>query len=682
MLPQLPAEIIAEIFEYFQYDIKSIYSCVQVNRMWCKIAIPVLWRFPTQHKFLLSNNKFWSSISRIIISCLSDDSVKHIIRLYESNNLPFLQSRSSYSSSYPSSSLRPLFNYLLFWNTLTHSDINNIKKSIFLNVTSIHVDYIIEDELYRNFLSYGSRLKYLQLPYNIRLTKYPEAQYTLMNIQYLRCDANTSTNYYNELAIYCCTLKKLIIDIWGKDNEGLANFIKSQHSLQHFEIHSQIIQIYPLIADALCTQVDSLKYLRIVGNPCFKSSVIGRFKKLKTLSLENFNHHVEVLEDLKFPELENLDIICDTITSFEVYKEIIEGASPATRNDNNFDNDNEGLANFIKSQHSLQHFEIHSQIIQIYPLIADALCTQVDSLKYLRIVGNPCFKSSVIGRFKKLKTLSLENFNHHVEVLEDLKFPELENLDIICDTITSFEVYKEIIEGASPATRNDNNFDNGDDNNFINDDDNNNNNINDDNNTNTNNNNNNNNNKEDDGGLKRIYWSSLSKTVDFNPRVYVEFVINYCPNLWFISIYIKDNSLTELEVLLSNLKKLEGIEIQVDDKTDITKLFDILCIKSPSDLKFLIFVGNCEWMVLPEMLESFFLEWGKKRKNNNHNNHNNLKIYFQEDIIDSENYKIIKKYNKKGIIQVYVLNFDNIFQIEEIRNRFGYDDLSPTTFDE
>ncbi|CAG8551895.1 6469_t:CDS:2, partial [Diversispora eburnea] len=275
MLPQLPAEIIAEIFEYFQYDIKSIYSCVKVNRMWCKIAIPVLWRFPTQHKFLLSNNKFWSSISRIIISCLSDDSFKHIIRLYESNNLPFLQ-----------------------------------------------------NELYRNFLSYGSRLKYLQLPYNIRLTKYPEAQYTLMNLQYLRCDANTSANYYNELAIYCCTLKKLIIDIWGKDNEGLANFIKSQHSLQHFEIHSQIIQIYPLIADALCTQVDTLKYLRIVGNPCFKSSVIGRFQKLKTLSLENFNHHVEVLENLKFPELENLDIIYDTVTSFEVYKEIIEGAAP------------------------------------------------------------------------------------------------------------------------------------------------------------------------------------------------------------------------------------------------------------------------------------------------------------------------------------------------------------------
>ncbi|CAG8623722.1 11888_t:CDS:2, partial [Diversispora eburnea] len=164
-----------------------------------------------------------------------------------------------------------------------------------------------------------------------------------------------------------------------------------------------------------------------------------------------------------------------------------------------------------------------------------------------------------------------------------------------------------------------------------------------------------------------IYWSSLSETVDFNPRVYVEFVINYCPNLWFVSIYIKDNSLTELEVLLSNLKKLEGIEIQVDGKTDTTKLFDILCTKSPSILNYLIFVDNhCDWMVLPEMLESFFLEWGKKRKKNM------LKIYFQWDIIDVENYKIIKKYNQKGVIQEYAFDFDNIFQIEEIRNRFGY----------
>lgn len=556
-LSYFPADVLAEIFEHLQYDLKSIYSCVKVNRMWCKIATPILWRYPTQHEPRSKKGKFWPCISRTVLACLSGNSIKHTQKLYESNKniyLPFLQSRSP----------PPLFNYILFWKILTHSDIKNIKKTIFFWDTSIQADYI-EDELYRNFLSNGSRLKHFQLPSNVRLTKYPETQYTLMNLQYLRCDASISANYYNELAVHCCTLRKLCVDIWGKDNDGLANLIRSQNALQHFEIHSQIIQIYPMIADALSTQVESLKYLRIVGNPCFKSDVIGKFKKLKTLSLENFNHNVEILENLNFPELENLDIICDTVTSFKVYKGIIEGAASTTNNDpSNRSNRNNRNDRSNRSNRSDR---------------------------------NDC--SIRNSRNNNNAKTANDNDNHN---------------------------------GTAMISKGDNDNDNYGD------------------------------------GLKRIYWPSLFETVDLNPRVYIEFVINCCPNLWFVSICIKDNSLTELEVLLSNLRKLEGIEIQVDDKTDTAKLFEILSTRSPQDLRMLIFTDNYfDWVVSPELLDSFLLEWGKRRKN--------MKLYFQKDIIEGDSFRVIQKYNRKGVIQEYTLNFNNIFEIEEIRNRFGYNNL-------
>ncbi|GES93424.1 hypothetical protein GLOIN_2v1774203 [Rhizophagus clarus] len=46
MASYLPVECIREILEYLYDDTNSLYSCLLVNRNWCEITIPILWRNP------------------------------------------------------------------------------------------------------------------------------------------------------------------------------------------------------------------------------------------------------------------------------------------------------------------------------------------------------------------------------------------------------------------------------------------------------------------------------------------------------------------------------------------------------------------------------------------------------------------------------------------------------------
>ena len=39
-------ELANEIIQYFRDDYETLYSCILVNRLWCQIAIPLLWEDP------------------------------------------------------------------------------------------------------------------------------------------------------------------------------------------------------------------------------------------------------------------------------------------------------------------------------------------------------------------------------------------------------------------------------------------------------------------------------------------------------------------------------------------------------------------------------------------------------------------------------------------------------------
>ncbi|CAG8747652.1 34_t:CDS:1, partial [Dentiscutata heterogama] len=55
ILLNLPTDCLVEVLRHLKYDISSLYSCILVNRLWCKLSIPLLWYSPFE--FTRHNNK-------------------------------------------------------------------------------------------------------------------------------------------------------------------------------------------------------------------------------------------------------------------------------------------------------------------------------------------------------------------------------------------------------------------------------------------------------------------------------------------------------------------------------------------------------------------------------------------------------------------------------------------------
>src|SRR5437762_14157359 len=44
-------ELLHEVMQYLRNDFSTLHSCTLVNRLWCRLAIPLLWEDPFSMKF-------------------------------------------------------------------------------------------------------------------------------------------------------------------------------------------------------------------------------------------------------------------------------------------------------------------------------------------------------------------------------------------------------------------------------------------------------------------------------------------------------------------------------------------------------------------------------------------------------------------------------------------------------
>ena len=51
---QLPIDCLNEIFEHLENDKVTLYSCLLVNRFWCKTSVRILWRIIRNYNTLKS----------------------------------------------------------------------------------------------------------------------------------------------------------------------------------------------------------------------------------------------------------------------------------------------------------------------------------------------------------------------------------------------------------------------------------------------------------------------------------------------------------------------------------------------------------------------------------------------------------------------------------------------------
>ncbi|RGB32848.1 hypothetical protein C1646_743691 [Rhizophagus diaphanus] len=86
-------ELTEEIIQYFRKDFSTLYSCILINRLWCRLAIPLLWEDPFSKKYP-ENRHF----IEIYLSKLNED-VKTKLYIYGvNNNLVFSNTLFNYPS--------------------------------------------------------------------------------------------------------------------------------------------------------------------------------------------------------------------------------------------------------------------------------------------------------------------------------------------------------------------------------------------------------------------------------------------------------------------------------------------------------------------------------------------------------------------------------------------------------
>ncbi|POG67183.1 hypothetical protein GLOIN_2v1879318 [Rhizophagus irregularis DAOM 181602=DAOM 197198] len=106
-------ELTSKIIQYLQYDHLALHSCIFVNRLWCRIAIPLLWEDPFSKKLKLPKNQ--NILEPSLYKLNEDDKTR--LNEFGINNETF--------------SLNTLFNYSSFIKCLdTYTFVYSVKKWI------------------------------------------------------------------------------------------------------------------------------------------------------------------------------------------------------------------------------------------------------------------------------------------------------------------------------------------------------------------------------------------------------------------------------------------------------------------------------------------------------------------------------------------------------------------------
>ncbi|RHZ79797.1 hypothetical protein Glove_140g129 [Diversispora epigaea] len=99
-IQSFPSECIRNIILYLEDDRKSLYSCLRVNRFWCRNSVPILWKRPFEKRITKKGGK----IIQVYLASLNDQ--EKTILIENEINISTLN--------------RPLFDYSVFLENLKY----------------------------------------------------------------------------------------------------------------------------------------------------------------------------------------------------------------------------------------------------------------------------------------------------------------------------------------------------------------------------------------------------------------------------------------------------------------------------------------------------------------------------------------------------------------------------------
>ncbi|PKC16696.1 hypothetical protein RhiirA5_406750 [Rhizophagus irregularis] len=300
-MAQLTVDCLNDIFEYLRDDMKTLHSCILVNRLWCEVSV----RF------------FWVDIRNYytITACLPNDSKEILCKIGFHYLITTLKT--------------PIFNYASFCKILSIDKIYYKIGELLINQKYIslksdslelidHIKCIAVQEISRMFMNQSSSLKRLtfldpNIVTVIPFIDYPGANNCLKNLTELYCNSNNSDVFFYYLSKTCHKISLLDIIIKAFISEELENLIFVQKNLNYLNItqdDDEELEDKHLLPSLMKKIPNNLNKLHLRKSNQTSLSFITKFTNLQELVLSlDLEDHLEGFEKLQFAIFPQLQIL-------------------------------------------------------------------------------------------------------------------------------------------------------------------------------------------------------------------------------------------------------------------------------------------------------------------------------------------------------------------------------------
>ncbi|CAG8646051.1 1676_t:CDS:2 [Cetraspora pellucida] len=300
----LPPEILQAIFE--ELDEPSLYSSVLVSRDWCQSAISILWANPLEFAYNNRNQVYYDKIASILstyISSLPNESRQKLIDAYIARPVDF-------------SNISLMFNYPQFLQNLNYILLQDSIEKILDRQHDGHENdriKLVSDELLKMFLNQDSHLKSLDFSYqklsgiiishlDKRIIDFP-LEINLANLPSIitglsrlqKFSCKGTTPSRFLSSLAAVTLELQSLNIYdGEDSHGMINLINAQKTLKEIDIH--ICRDIPRIISVLNNKAKTFQKFALSARNAYIS-----------IGLPSLSDCLEIL--CNSPDLEELTLI-------------------------------------------------------------------------------------------------------------------------------------------------------------------------------------------------------------------------------------------------------------------------------------------------------------------------------------------------------------------------------------
>ncbi|CAG8497981.1 15799_t:CDS:2 [Funneliformis mosseae] len=352
------------IISYLKDDMETLYSCIRVNRTFCRIFIPILWKNP--FKLIKKDDDRLIQVFNTLIQCLDPSDKKWLSRKsIEIEKLSTPRAYFNYQTFIKEFELNPLQKAMRFWTSRNFSSGNDLPRNGQSRVLSggrrvskrvFYINKYIGDL----FFNKGGQYETLNLFYNdllsgprsiLDICEHQNHKYSLVNVKKFSIGLfnNNGTDLMTPVTEYVLKLQNVlspniqhfqilhINSIKPKLSRNLINFIQSQNQLKSLLLsHEFWRDEFEPFLNALRKHSKSLTVFKLESSILFTSNLLSMLKSLPNLitlelriTLTSDRDVSREITTITLDSLEHLSYDCFTshnTNSITIFKQILLSA--------------------------------------------------------------------------------------------------------------------------------------------------------------------------------------------------------------------------------------------------------------------------------------------------------------------------------------------------------------------